>query len=87
MPLYDYKCKNCDKTEKDRYVSNRNSVVKCDNCGEKMSRLFPTTVNPLLFPNGGIHLENVSPEGKTFHSYREMRRYAKKHNLELGALL
>jgi len=40
-----------------------------------------------VFPNGGIHLRNVSPEGKTFHSKKEMKNYARANDLELGALL
>lgn len=83
--LYDYKCPDCGRIEKDVLVKDMNEEVKCIQCHEKMHRLFP------LFAfhdySKGIFLEHVSAKGETFHSKKEMQKYAKEHNLELGALL
>lgn len=87
MPIYDYKCPSCKKVKKDILVTDRKEVIKCAQCHENMKRLFPNRFSNHTFPNGGIFLEHVSPTGKTFHSKQEMKDYAKKNNLELGALL
>jgi len=87
MLVFDYKCPACGIKVIDKVVRKRNEIVKCKQCHAKMKRLFVNNVTHHLFPNGGIHLEHVSPEGETFHSQGEMKKYAKKHDLELGALL
>jgi len=38
------------------------------------------------YPKEGITLKHVAKEPVTFHSRREMKAYATKHNLILGAL-
>ena len=86
MPIYDFKCPSCQRKLVDYPVQNRDEEVKCVQCHAIMKRLFPTSFKPMVLPRGGLYLEHVSPEGKTFYSYGEMRRYAKKHDLELGAL-
>jgi len=86
MPIYDYEC-NCGAKKTDEFVTHWEKVVICDKCGGVMKRQFPLTFVPDQFPKDGIHLKHVCPEGKTFHSKSEMKRYARENNLELGALL
>ena len=84
MPIYDLKCINCGNILYDHFQS-----IKADNpicCGRKMQTV-PSSCSGYCFPAEGIHLEHVSANGKTFHSKKEMVTYARKNNLELGALL
>ncbi len=83
---YTYQCTMCNEEER-RFVHCKDEPVTCSNCKGEMSRLFPRTFAAHSFPADGIYLEHVSPTGKTFYSKTEMKVYAKKHNLELGALL
>ncbi len=85
MPTFDYKCPDCDN-KKEVFVHNRDDVVKCGQCRVPMKKLFNTS-NIFVFPRFGIHLHHVCNGGKTFHSTKEMKKYAKNKNLELGALL
>ena len=89
MPIFDYKCPSCGRKEKDVFVHKFDETVKCKQCHANMSRLFPadSRFKPKVFPKEGIYLEHVSAKGKRFFSEREMKDYAKKHDLELGALL
>ncbi len=86
MPIYDYHC-SCGIEKKDEFVHSWDSLVLCSKCGNAMTREFPLQFVVDTFPKGGIFLKHVCPEGKIFHSKTEMKRYAKKHKLELGALL
>ncbi len=86
MPVYDYNCV-CGEVLKDEFVVSWESSVKCPKCGDIMRREFPLRFTPDPFPKFGLHLKHVCPEGKTFHSKSELKRYAKEHNLELAALL
>lgn len=94
MPVYDYRCERCEHVEEDVFVHRFDKAVLCPKCDEQdnslpvvMTRLFTAKVFVDVFPNGGVHLKNVCAGGKTFYSRGEMKRYARKHNLELGALL
>ena len=86
MPVYDYNCV-CGANKHDEFVVHWDTKVKCDKCGDVMRREFPLRFVPDAFPKFGLHLKHVCPGGKTFHSKSEMKRYAKEHDLELGALL
>ena len=85
MPIFDYQCPRCNKTE-EHFVRKHDDLVQCPDCLVSMNRL-PAVPNMHLFPEEGIHLKHVCPGGKTFHSKNEMKKYAKENNLELGALL
>ena len=84
MPLFDYICKCSHKTEE--YVVKHDEEVICERCKGIMEKQFPTILGP-TFPSEGITLDNVEATPKHFSSKKEMRDYAKKNNLELGALL
>lgn len=86
MPIFDYVCNSCGQSV-ELFVKDRFEVCTCDACGDNMIRQFPNRVNIDIFPEDGVHLSNVSANGKTFRSKKEMIRYANKNNLELGALL
>ncbi len=86
MPIFDYKCSQCGHEYKDVFVHHWDSFQWCVKCGSQMTKLY-CVPNMHLFPIGGVHLKNVCPGGKTFHSKNEMKKYARKHDLELGALL
>jgi len=87
MPTFDYKCPSCHRKIKNEFVHSYKDKVKCIQCGAIMSKLFPDKVFIEAFPNGGIYLEHVGAKGKTFKSKREMRKYEKENNVELGYLL
>ena len=56
MPLYEYKCVSCEATEiKIRAKVNRDDVLICEECGEKMTRLLsaPQHVDVIKFGKGG----------------------------------
>ncbi len=89
MPIFDYQCVLCNNIERDIFVHSLNSPVICSKCQGETVRLFPVDSRfvPDVFPTDGIFLEHVSAKGKRFYSKKEMIQYARKHNLELGALL
>jgi len=85
MPVFDYQCPRCLTTE-ERFVHRHDDLVQCTKCLISMNKLACVPAIHTM-PLEGIHLKHVCPGGKTFHSKNEMKAYAKKHNLELGALL
>jgi len=85
MPIFDYRCPECGAEKKDEFVSSWDTVVKCDECEAEMEKI-PSRFSPDIFPADGIHLKNVSATGKTFYSKKEMKKYAKDNDLDLGAL-
>jgi len=86
MPIFDYECGDCGHIKQDVFVKSWKEPVDCIRCACAMTKLCAVPQMHLI-PIDGIHLKHVCPGGKTFHSKREMKEYAKKHNLELGALL
>ncbi len=90
MPIFDYKCPSCKRKQDDVFVHKHDVKVKCLQCHAIMTRLFSFGNRPPVvdvFPTDGIFLKNVSAEGKTFYSKKEMRAYERKHDVELGYLL
>lgn len=87
MPIYDYECKDCGIDISDEFVTHRDCDVSCPKCDKKMARQFPLQFTPKQYPKDGIFLKHVCPEGKRFYSETDMKRYAREHSLELGALL
>ena len=86
MPIYDFKCSNCNEVFDDMYLQNYNDNVDCPKCKSKMTKLI-SKISSKSFPKEGVFLENVSAEGKRFYSEREMRDYQRNNNVELGYLL
>ena len=87
MPLYNYECPKC-KAVVEEFVFKRDEVCKCEKCKVKMKRMPVLTMAGVKqFPEDGVYLEHVSPQGKLFKSKSEMRQYANTHNLSLGYLL
>lgn len=84
MPMFDYECLQCGHIEQDYLVPKWDDDVVCS-CGEGMKRM-PTAGIPHMFPTEGIFLENVSPDGKLFHSRKEMEKYEKSHDIEISML-
>ena len=84
MPTYDFKCLECGKRLDDQFQSIRSNNPEC--CGVEMDTV-PGKCSVYCFPAEGITLEHVEAQPKTFHSKKEMIRYASDKNLELGALL
>jgi putative FmdB family regulatory protein len=85
MPVYDFVCDGCGEEKKDILTRSWDEEVKCEKCGEVMRKKVGVFF-PDIFPADGIFLRNVSAEGKRFMSKKEMRKYAKDNDLELGAL-
>ncbi len=86
MPIYDFVCPKCKKEKRNEFTRSWDDEVECDDCEIKMTKLFNGFPVPHVFPKDGIFLEHVSAQGKRFYSKKEMREYAKTHDLELGAL-
>ena len=86
MPIFNYKCKNCEKKMLDVFVPRWDTLVTCKYCGREEQEKIPSKFLADIFPKDGIFLEHVSSEGKLFHSKKEMKQYAKENDLELGAL-
>lgn len=87
MPIFNYRCPECGNIQKDCFVKAWDQFVGCS-LGHSQVQMekIPSRFMADIFPKDGIFLEHVSSEGKTFHSKKEMRQYAKEHDLELGAL-
>ena len=86
MPIFDYKCPNCERKVNDIYVIRYDDIVICSQCKAKMSKLVPTMGKPKCFPADGIYLEHVGAEGKRFHSEKEMRQFEKETGTTIGML-
>jgi len=90
MPVFDYKCKACERKITDEFVHRFDDDVVCKQCGAVMSKLVPLRIKSGEMSRNdqldGVYLEHVSPNGETFHSKREMKKYAKDNNLQLGYL-
>jgi predicted nucleic acid-binding Zn ribbon protein len=84
MPTYDFKCNTCNKRLYDVFQSIKEDNPEC--CGVEMDTV-PGCCMASVFPAEGITLTNVEAKPKTFYSTKEMVVYARKNNLELGALL
>ena len=86
--IYDFECIMCCEKQEDVLVHKKDDPILCPSCKGEMIRLFPANSRfyAHIFPADGIFLEHVSPEGKRFHTKKEMKQYAKEHDLELGAL-
>ena len=98
---YSYQCRQgrCQqrRVELVRSVDQRDDEVRCQ-CGAVMFRVLwepnrppavatwpPPCAREERRPGGGLHLEHVSAEGKTFYSRQEVREYCKANNLRSGA--
>ncbi len=69
MPLYEYKCKSCNKTQDVRHGFKEEYAGKCEACGGDMARVFSAT--GIVFKGSGFYLtdsrkaEAASPAGGT----------------------
>ena len=86
MPVFDFKCDSCGHAV-ELFVHRADSAVNCPQCNMPMRRMFPTNVKVHVWPPDGVFLRHVSAKGQRFMHRRDMVRYAREHNLELGALL
>ena len=84
MPMFNYTCRKCGHVEQDYIVPKWDTPVTCI-CGREMKRIATAGI-PHMFPPEGIFLENVSPDGKLFHSRNEMKKYEKSHDVEISML-
>lgn len=84
MPIYDLICEDCKSVKKDELVLKDVDWPMC--CNKKMKRTDVGKFN-ITFPVMGLTLTNVDSKPVHFKQQSDMKRYAKEHNLELGALL
>lgn len=72
MPLYEYKCRSCSKTEDVRHGFKEEYDGKCAACGGEMARVFTPT--GIVFKGSGFYLtdsrkaEAASPGGSNTSS-------------------
>jgi len=83
MPIFDFKCSGCGRQVLDALIRKEEEIPVC--CQNQMEKI-PARIHS-GFPEFGITLENVAEKPVHFSSKRQMQDYARKNNLELGALL
>ena len=90
MPVYDFICKICGKTFENSYRKTWEDVPEC--CSQPMERMFPVPtikradkVGGTIFPVGGVTIEHCAAEPVFFATYRDLKNYEKKHNMQIGA--
>lgn len=88
MPLYDYKCNKCGRTE-EFLAPSPEYAVNCPQCLTPMTRQFPVKSRfvPRVFPSDGVVIEHAGPQGVKFNNIKEMRQFERAHKCELGYLL
>lgn len=85
MPIYLYRCPECKgEVEEFKRMAECHNGPECPRCKVKMP-LCPSLPHVEVWEP--IHLEHVSPEGKTFQTKKELIEYCRKNGLESGALL
>ena len=81
MPLYDYKCKSCDRVQ-EWYCSidNLGGEVPCEKCNKPMHRLIGQRVTV----SGDVDFVTDNITGKPLHvsSKRQLRELCKRNNIE-----
>jgi putative FmdB family regulatory protein len=84
MPLYDYGCPHCGFVFEDVWLrlSEWAETVEltCPGCGPVEARFLFRGSNVDDWGPGRFY-PHVSPEGKTFHSRRQFKRYLRDHGL------
>jgi putative FmdB family regulatory protein len=61
MPLYDYRCAQCEKTTEVRHGFNDTHSDPCPHCGGSMSRVFNPA--PIIFSGSGFYITDSRPSG------------------------
>lgn len=96
MPIYSYFCSECHESFDvfKKSYKQMDEKTMCSVCSSVMKRNFsvPSIVHSnrvggTIFPVNGITLKNLPGGPKHFKSYKAMKRYEKKNNLSLGAVL
>ena len=78
MPLHDYLCKSCDRTQLDVLTKHSDpESPKCPHCGTPMQRKV-CAPRPVLFREG--FYEHIAPEPIYVKSRRELKRVCAEHN-------
>lgn len=91
MPSFDFECVKCGKVVEEFFMNFRKmKPPKC--CDVEMKRLYTLAVTQkhklaTIFPVDGVTLEHLPDGPKHFDSYKKMKNYAKKNNLEFQAVL
>lgn len=81
MPIFDLVCRKCGR-EIDDFLSLNGQVPEC--CKKRMEKR-PVMIHS-GFPEFGITLDHVEDKPVHFSSRRELIKYKREHNLQLGAL-
>lgn len=88
MPIYVFKCFRCGRVFEEffRKIEDDPAGPVCGHCNFITKQVVAQPGRD-IFPPEGVTLEHVAATPRHFKSYPEMHRYAKEHNMELGALL
>ncbi len=88
MPIYEFQCGRCKKIEEKFFKKIEESPEGpvCGSCNFIMKFVISQPGKD-IFPFEGVTLEHVESTPKHFKSYSEMKKYAKEHDMELGAVL
>lgn len=79
MPLYSYKCKDCDNEfELLRSMAESSSGATCAVCGSRACRLPSRAWVNIFKP---IFYEHTSLEGNWFESKKELKEFSKKNEM------
>lgn len=88
MPIYVFKCNRCKKVFEEffRRIEENPQGPVCAHCNFITKQIVAQPGRD-IFPPEGVTLEHVEATPRHFKSYGEMKRYAKDHDMELGAVL
>lgn len=79
MPMYEYGCDKCNKTEVVMSrIDDRKDTIPCNECGTDMPRLISKSS---FVCYNGPHVLSTRPD-KPFTSKYELKEHMKRNNLE-----
>lgn len=66
MPIYEYKCKKCEKVFEEIHGANDKAPEKCRECGGDLKRIFSPV--GIVFKGSGFHINDYGKSSKRDHS-------------------